>query len=556
MNNTLKKASKYFERKKIIIKDEWLSQSIEFYNMSNLTGNIIDFLIQNWLETDIKETTIPKSLPILEHESGCFLADHIFQINSIRRIDISFYSQYITLTEKKKDLSSIYRDNGENQDEESEFNSMSIDSKPKKRCLMLELFDGENTYFCVELEVIDFISESTPPGSKVHISKNIEFCKGIIFIKKSSIVLLGGEVESLCKTNSILNILKSELKLLSQPLPLSLKKDESNTSYKTQKDEIKMSKKIPQISRIIINDSIVPLDTPNLSKYTINSNSKDKENIDTKKSLTNIDKDGGISTLHKLQKNKSSMENLRHISLTEQSEKSNDYSIQNDSLEHYPILSKKTSYNPNFEFNNKKELSIILPNDASRIFSSNSHEKKNIDIYDRENTLKRQCKDNRNFFDTTFIDLKKPKIPSIEDILPSETITSIQEAQNLASISFEIYNATVKGNVLRITERLKIEENLWTMKVLIIDDDGSVLECSIANTVIQGFIEMTPEEGLRLKNSNFLRRKREARDRLNCFEDRLKLKNLIFNIRIYPSPNIMPTINKIQTLDQFMCKKH
>ncbi|CEF66451.1 Domain of unknown function DUF1767 domain-containing protein [Strongyloides ratti] len=591
----MEETNKYFRSKNINLRNIWFSQAIKFYNTSNLTGNITNFLIQNWLVSDIRETTIPKTLPILKRTSGQFSANHILQINSIRRIDTSFFSQYITLTEKKIDLSFFYGSNDENQNENQNEKKKSclnnIDKKDNKRCLMFELFDGENTYFGIENEVIDFFSTSTPPGVKVHIIGMIKFQKNIIFLNKSSIVLIGGEVESLYKSNNSLNILKSELKFVNQPLLTCLKKNESFIfSYKSQKEEAMANKEISQINQIKIdsfsdieknnhneeflnnkklsedfennvinaNNSsfsyLEPLGTPNLSEFIIHPIPKDKINTHTINDSTSINEDVMISTLQQPKQNQSSIQNLLSVSLTKDSENSKKCNLKNESLECKKIVNEQIPCTSNFNHSEDKCLTIFLPENTNKNSFLNTYEKKDISNYDKENILKRQFNDNYDFFNTSIVDIKKMKMQKNEDNLSFEKIVSIQEAIRLASISFAAYHATVKGEVTKIINNLSVEDNQWTMKVAIIDDSKTSLECLLDNVVIQDFLEMTAEEILLLRKTNFTRQKEIAKNRLNCLLERLKLKNLVFNIHIFDSSLITPVIVKIRTFNQFIYK--
>uniref|UniRef100_A0A0N5BW38 RecQ-mediated genome instability protein 1 n=1 Tax=Strongyloides papillosus TaxID=174720 RepID=A0A0N5BW38_STREA len=586
----LEEAKRYFINKNINLRIQWLSQAIQFYNTFKLTGDINDFLVQNWLMCDIGESTIPKSLPILKNKDCDSSANHIFQINSVRRIDISFYSQYISLTEKKVDLSFFYGSNSENLDTKKESDLEIIDDASKKRCLMFELCDGKNTYFGIENEVIDFLSLSTPPGIKVHVKGPVAFQNNIFHLNKASIVLLGGKVESLCEYNKTMNILKRELKLidsksldcLENKVPTKLSNNKIGEpiihniiplnngvgknkfgevkSHHTENIGIRRDKSTENIVNDITNSSCSSFDHFELPRgYNLNKHSVRYEVVNEKDKLLNVStpkKDSIQATvLEDCQKKQFPLKDCHRISLTKDLENGVKHSSENRYSGNQQSPSKNVSSTHPFICENEKDrsLALFIPNkNINKSLTLDKDQETNINYQDTKSTLKRQPDRDSNFFDTSITSLKKIKNKDDENMLESKRIVSIQKAKELALISFGPYRAKVKGKVIAIVSGLTVKDNLWTMKILIKDGNETTLECLIDNKVIEEFIGLTAEEGLHLKKSNFTEQIEDAKNRLDCFHYQLKKsKNLVFSINIFNYSLIQPLIVKIETFEQF-----
>uniref|UniRef100_A0A0K0F8R6 RecQ-mediated genome instability protein 1 n=1 Tax=Strongyloides venezuelensis TaxID=75913 RepID=A0A0K0F8R6_STRVS len=539
---------------------------------------------------DIGESSMPKSLPIFENKNCDSSANHIFQINSIRRIDVSYYSQYISLTEKKVDLSFFYAGNSENLDTKKESDLEIINDASKKRCLMFELCDGENTYFAIENEVIDFLSLSTPPGIKIRVKEPVAFQNNIFYLNKASIVLLGGKVESLCEYNNTMNMLKRELKLIDSKsqdclenkvlikfsndkiggsiihnnIPLNNGVDKNNfgevKSHHTENIGIRRDKSTENIANDITKSSCSSFDRLELpSGNNLDKHSVRYEIVNKKDKLLNVltPKNDNIqgSVLEDCQKRQLPLKDCHRISLTKDLKNGVEHSSENNYSGNQQSPSRNLSSTHAYVCENEKDRSLALFMPTKNIDKSltlDKDQETNSNCQNKKSTLKRQPDRDYNFFDTSITSLKKIKNKDDENMLESKRIVSIQKAKELTSISFGPYRAKIKGEVIAIVSGLTVRDNLWTMKILIKDIDETTLECLIDNKVIEEFIGLTAEEGLRLKMSNFTKQIEDAKNRLDYFHYQLKKsKNLVFSINIFNYSIIQPLIVKIETFEQF-----
>lgn len=100
----------------------------------------------------------------------------------------------------------------------------------KKRCLKLELTDGQSTVIAMEAEVVPSLHKKLPPGTKLLISGPIECSKHILRLKPKNVEVLGGEVDDLLVENCYENML---LKALGKPITENLTTAESLAATRT-----------------------------------------------------------------------------------------------------------------------------------------------------------------------------------------------------------------------------------------------------------------------------------------------------------------------------------
>uniref|UniRef100_A0A0N5A527 RecQ-mediated genome instability protein 1 n=1 Tax=Parastrongyloides trichosuri TaxID=131310 RepID=A0A0N5A527_PARTI len=545
-------AKNYFNDLQIKPRRTWLLQAFD--------ENIKMSLFQNWIFSDISESTIPTPLPILKDKGGHFIANHILQLNCVKRIDVSFYSQYLELTEKKVDLTYFYEDNGENDDNKKDI-PKTKENISKTRCLLLDLSDGKNIYEGIESEIIDTLSISTLPGTKIQLKGLIYFQKNILYLKKSNVEVIGGNIKSLAETNSTLKVIEKLLKIESLKenndvkveSKENIKKDDFNISIISPRATINVNamEKIIKNNKEMVetkNDKIMELDE-NVLDYSFGSfgylepivESPTKKSLDNvilkdKNNINDIEKSIAIITNHveTNQKEFSQNENLhkdQRISLTIESE----HNILNKT----PFENNLVMVTPKNTAKNHDQITT-----SNNIFKDN--ENKHLPICDMKN--KDVSRKKSSFFDDSIIQLKKKRI---EDINSTYRFDTIQSAKEYSRFSFSAYKAIILGSVSRIMKELTVEGSVWSMEFLITDGTESNLFCSLHNDVIQEFLGMSAIEGVRLKKSDKTKQKEDAKSRLQFMVERLKRKNLVFSVEIFESERICPVITKIQTLEEF-----
>ncbi|VDM51005.1 unnamed protein product [Toxocara canis] len=164
---------------------------------------------EQWLFSNIKLSTEPTlSLPSSTDTPKKFIfSDNIvLQINSVVDIGASLLSQYTQLTYDFEDNSGFIVSD----DNEKDTDTASTIIKPR-RMLLMELTDGQTMVKAIEYRPIRQLSLLTCPGCKILLFGSIICRRNILLLTESSCVVLGGEDETLMKTNRPVEVMARAL---------------------------------------------------------------------------------------------------------------------------------------------------------------------------------------------------------------------------------------------------------------------------------------------------------------------------------------------------------
>lgn len=183
----------------IVLQESWLRTQVQSYSKSSENKNLQATLFDSWLVSDITQTTQSSNLPNNFYETTKILTgNHIIQIQSFVNLAEARYQQYLKFKDKIS-LSTLDTD---------------FPQESAKRMLLFDLTDGRQFFQAIEYEKINCLcSSNLLPGMKIKLIGPIPIHKGICFLANSNVGIFGGNVSSLIKKNSSLNILANQLGL-------------------------------------------------------------------------------------------------------------------------------------------------------------------------------------------------------------------------------------------------------------------------------------------------------------------------------------------------------
>ncbi|ODN06355.1 RecQ-mediated genome instability protein 1 [Orchesella cincta] len=189
--------------------DEWLLACVEWIcdNFTTVNGEVLKReIIEQWKDVN------------LEHlESSCLPANlkdqrvvklpekYGLQVNSVRDIGESSYSQWNKVKKLENENASVAATDS------TEY-TQTWQPTPK-RCLYLNMTDGSQEVFGLEMQLTPGLSINMKPGTKVIVTGPVDCRRGVIHLKPSNIRVIGGEVEDIKDSNKMERILASILNI-------------------------------------------------------------------------------------------------------------------------------------------------------------------------------------------------------------------------------------------------------------------------------------------------------------------------------------------------------
>eukprot|EP00118_Oscarella_pearsei_P015809 m.145497 g.145497 ORF g.145497 m.145497 type:complete len:249 (+) comp38424_c0_seq13:27-773(+) len=192
------------------IRLDWLAgclQRIEKKQEGKLLSDdqIGNEVYSDWLLSDLRTSGLPCLPENVKSERALLIGEDdgpfTLQINEIINVGESSYSQLMKL--EKKD------------------NNLDVDCQPEikrwqpepKRLLLMKVTDGSAEVEAMEYQSLPFLDVTTPPGTKIRITKPFECRHGVLLLSSANTKPLGGCVPSLLNSNCPQNVLKRELGL-------------------------------------------------------------------------------------------------------------------------------------------------------------------------------------------------------------------------------------------------------------------------------------------------------------------------------------------------------
>lgn len=216
-NETCKRVQSFLKTKFQVssVPFPWIEGCVTWFrNIHANTTNIqelFDFVAQQWLLADFQHLKIKSLPPNLKNTSVLKLDEnYLLQISHIINIGLSAYSQHCRISKGPEGNSEVTA-------EEKIYSKW----EPKgKRMLLLHLTDGTQNVQAMEYVPLPQLNLDVHPGSKILIKGPVECRRGVFLLRPSNMVLLGGEVEELVKTNAPENILARMLGAAENPNPV------------------------------------------------------------------------------------------------------------------------------------------------------------------------------------------------------------------------------------------------------------------------------------------------------------------------------------------------
>lgn len=208
--NDIERLKQLFKSKFLHVSDYWLECCIDWFKeqYSGYTQQYMnDVIIQQWLETDLREIEVSCLPPNLSKEKKLILSgNYTLQVMYFRDISKPALSQL-------KDIRNMYNLTRNHLDNENENNNTA------KRVLNLHMTDGVQFINGFEYQPISALNINLKPGIKMLLSGPLMVQNGEFLLKPNNVKILGGEVEDLLVTNAVENVLARELNLPINPNP-------------------------------------------------------------------------------------------------------------------------------------------------------------------------------------------------------------------------------------------------------------------------------------------------------------------------------------------------
>ncbi|KAL3072739.1 hypothetical protein niasHS_017713 [Heterodera schachtii] len=173
----------YFVERHIKLKRDWLLEALKFVTAANPQIHLVDSIYQQWLFTDLKESTEPIDGLSKLIDGRSFQEPYIFQIQSLSDIGTSNWKQ------SKRLADPLYEEPTEF-DQPNPFSGLC--------CFSLRLSDGVVELKAFEKKRVPDLPTIACPGSKILVYGKVELCRGYLFLTKENCKLLGGQKPTQC----------------------------------------------------------------------------------------------------------------------------------------------------------------------------------------------------------------------------------------------------------------------------------------------------------------------------------------------------------------------
>ncbi|KAL3125913.1 hypothetical protein niasHT_009442 [Heterodera trifolii] len=183
MVENISMVEQYFVERHIKLKRDWLLEALKFVTAANPQIHLVDSIYQQWLFTDLKESTEPINGLSKLIDGPSFQEPYIFQIRSLSDIGTSNWKQ------SKRLADPLYEEPTEF-DQPNPFSGLC--------CFSLRLSDGVVELKAFEKKRVPDLPTIACPGSKILIYGKVELCRGYLFLTKENCQLLGGPKPTQC----------------------------------------------------------------------------------------------------------------------------------------------------------------------------------------------------------------------------------------------------------------------------------------------------------------------------------------------------------------------
>ncbi|XP_018055829.1 PREDICTED: recQ-mediated genome instability protein 1-like isoform X2 [Atta colombica] len=206
--NLLRRIKNQLNAKFYVMNDAWLRDCVEFFIRDKISHemtdkHIFEFVEGQWQLSDLRE---------INNENGC-LPRNLTQQTHIVLTGIYILQvdkMYDIMSSKYKQLCEIRKIDNQNLEVKEEEQLMEWQPKGR-RMMQLYLTDGVQDVTAIEYTSLKQITDILLPGYKVMIIGPIHCRRGVILLEDGKYKEIGGEVETLLKSNALENVLARAL---------------------------------------------------------------------------------------------------------------------------------------------------------------------------------------------------------------------------------------------------------------------------------------------------------------------------------------------------------
>ncbi|GLV43705.1 Tudor domain containing 3 [Carabus blaptoides fortunei] len=568
--NDVERLKQIFKSKFQHVSDYWLECCIDWFKEQHTDYTqqyMDDIIIQQWLETDLREIEVSCLPPNLSKEKKLILrGNYAMQIMYFRDISKPALSQL-------RDIRNMYNLTRNHMDNENETNNSA------NRVLYFQMTDGVQLINGFEYQSIPVLNINLKPGIKVLLLGPVLVQNGEFILKPNNVKILGGEVEDLLVTNAVENVLARELNLPINPNPgqaiviannpAQNKSTVTNvvqntatqqstipnrqngaaasrTNTTTSRNQTNQKNNVQRQSNVIVIESdeedmlMAQLDASENAHNNVQSRQQD---LDDEEEMLLAHLDACESTSYaQSTRRQNSRSNINAYQQDIDDDEEDMLLAQLDACEskygsnqHVQNLTDDLNIDSNMfndtNFSDQANKSKSHNSSVKNYDSINDTALLNIDIPEiDENIIIDEDDDNKprptlsqeyfNFdieddlalmaeLDSDIAEQMKVKIPLIETVEPFVYIKQLLD--NREKITTEKY--TVKARFTRVIERINVsKEKGWSMQFEISDGTGNVVVDFLSN-VLEGVMGLTPTEALEEK-MNVKRKKLVAFEKL------------------------------------------
>ncbi|RLU20710.1 hypothetical protein DMN91_007323 [Ooceraea biroi] len=208
--NLLRRIKGQLNAKFYVMNDIWLRDCVEFFIRDKAPHemtdrHIFEFVEGQWQLSDLRE---------ISNENGCLPRNLTQQMRTVLSgtYILQVDKMYDIASSKYKQLCEIRKVSSENLEVTEKEESEKAEWQPKgRRMMQLCLTDGVQDVTAIEYTPVKQITGTLLPGYKVMIIGPVDCRRGVILLQDGRYKEVGGEVESLLKSNALENVLARAL---------------------------------------------------------------------------------------------------------------------------------------------------------------------------------------------------------------------------------------------------------------------------------------------------------------------------------------------------------
>uniref|UniRef100_F1KXZ9 RecQ-mediated genome instability protein 1 n=1 Tax=Ascaris suum TaxID=6253 RepID=F1KXZ9_ASCSU len=572
----------YFFERHIPVNDDWLCEAVVYVQSQrdSLDNEILAAAVyEQWIFSDIKVSTEPTlSLPPSTNASKKFTfnANVVLQVNSVIDIGASLHSQFALLTYEFEDNSGFDLADADEKDN----NSI---TKPR-RMLLMELTDGHTTLKAIEYRPIKELSLLTCPGCKILLLGAILCRRNILLLTESNCSVLGGEDESLMRTNRPVEVMarmlgKDASKGTAQDRRATTAVNEHAASSDSKNDAVEkrtavvgnaIQRSTPSRSRVKSDHSRDSFSsdwlhaTPTgpsqggrmvskrvVSKRAVASASSSYKPVMEVKPLA--DRESASSGCSK-RASSSSEPSTRAASNNKKSRPAN---IEEETPRRVHVDSRGASLSKIA----RKESAAEAPSTVSQF----QPKRIKVEVCDEEVTVIGVKQSDSPFPSarSPFIkgtsmsspaNVSAPQQISTEDHLVAKyrevEIVSIADALSASRFALGSIRRNIVAVMREVKVPLRIADDIWTMNVVLTDQSCKKLDCIVAHSVLVQLIGLTPEEAINIRASKDKNRRKEGTLRLKSVQESMQRLDVVWEVEFYACTSSTPVVRRMETLAQ------